>query len=172
MALKFRLLDLINPKQADQCLKLIFDVELGDRRPSQLMETMLFLLPPGEDGGILFKTLYATKLPSKVRSQVMAGGISLSSREMVLLSDDLWFALNQCHYGAKSHPVAAAVPEDTEELEEAVAAHNVHPKQTNPRRRRSNLASLLGSSATARRSLGTRQRKCADPCTCMWSGNK
>ena len=46
------------------CLKLICSGELGDRRPSQLMETMLALLPPGEEDGILFTMLYLTKLPS------------------------------------------------------------------------------------------------------------
>ena len=56
-----------------------------------LMETMLAMLPPGEEDGVLFKMLYVTKVPSKVRSHVMAGGMSLSSREMASLADDLWF---------------------------------------------------------------------------------
>ena len=47
LALKARLLDLLTLKLADTCLKLIFGSELGDRRLSQLMETMLALLPLG-----------------------------------------------------------------------------------------------------------------------------
>ena len=54
VALKARLLQLLTPKPAYTCLELIFSGELGDRRPSQLMETMLALLPPGEEDGILF----------------------------------------------------------------------------------------------------------------------
>ena len=44
--LKARLLRLFTPKPADTCLKLIHVRELGDRRPIQLMEAMLALLPP------------------------------------------------------------------------------------------------------------------------------
>ena len=112
VALKGRLLDLLTPKPADTCLKLIFG---GDRRPSQLMETMLF------------KMLHVTKLPSNVRSHLLAW-ISLSSREMTSLADNLWFDLNQRHLGAKSNHVAAAVPDDIDELEEALAELNVQPK--------------------------------------------
>ena len=88
VALKARLLQLLTPKPAYTCLKLIFSGELGDRRPSQLMETMLALLPPGEEDGILFKTLFVTKLPREVRSHVLARGMNLSSREMADLADD------------------------------------------------------------------------------------
>ena len=112
VALKGRLLDLLTPKPADTCLKLIFG---GDRRPSQLMETMLF------------KMLYVTKLPSNVRSHLLVW-ISLSSREMTSLADNLWFGLNQCHLGAKSNHVAAVVPDNIDKLEEALAELNVQPK--------------------------------------------
>ena len=122
VALKVRLLDLLTPKPADTCLKLLFGC---DRRPSQLMETMLAI--PGEEDSILFKMLYVTKLPSNVRSHVLAW-ISLSSREMTSLADNLWFDLNQRHLGAKSNHVAAAVPDDIDELEEALAELNVQPK--------------------------------------------
>ena len=47
LALKARLLDLFTPKPKDQCFKLIFRGELSNRRPSQLMESMLALLPLG-----------------------------------------------------------------------------------------------------------------------------
>ena len=66
------------PKTMDQCLKLIFGGELGNRRPSQLMESMLALLRPREDTGILFKTLFVTKLPSEVRTTWWQVGTSSS----------------------------------------------------------------------------------------------
>ena len=46
-ALKIRLLDLFTPKPMDLCQKIINRGDLGNRRPSQLMEDMLSLLPPG-----------------------------------------------------------------------------------------------------------------------------
>ena len=76
---------------------------------------MLALLPPGEEDGILFKTLYVTKLPKEVRGHVLANGMHLNSRELSKLADDLWCGLNERHSGAKSHHVAAAVPDDGEE---------------------------------------------------------
>ena len=93
------------------------------------METMLALLPPGADDNILFKTLYVTKLPREVRSHVLAHGMHLDSREMADLADDHWCSLNEHHSGAKAHHVAAAIPEDSDELEEAVAAFNMQPKR-------------------------------------------
>ena len=50
VVLKARLLQLLNPKPEDRSLKLIFGGDLGNRRPSQLMETMLALLLPREGG--------------------------------------------------------------------------------------------------------------------------
>ena len=72
--LKARLLKLFTPKPVDNCLKLIHGLELGDRRPIQLMEAMLALLPSGAEDDILFKTLYVTKLPKEVRGHVLANG--------------------------------------------------------------------------------------------------
>ena len=169
VTLKVRLLDLFTPKPADQCLKLILGGELVNRRPSQLIETMLALMLPGEEDGVLFKLLYVTKLPSEVWGHMMTHWISLSSREMDSLADDLWFALNQCHYSAKSHPVAAAVPEDTDELEEAVATLNVQPKQTKPKKKEAKPGKPAGKLCCSHDRFGEKTWKCDDPGTCPWS---
>ena len=44
--------------------------------------------------------------------------------------------MNECHFDAKSHHVAAAVPEDNDKLEEAVAALNVQPKRTQSKKKK------------------------------------
>ena len=80
--LKATLLKLFTPKPVDNCLKLIHSPEFGNRRPIQLMEAMLALLPPGAEDNILFKTLYFTKLPKEVRGHVLANGMHLDSREL------------------------------------------------------------------------------------------
>ena len=59
-ALKVRLLDLFTPKPLDLCQKIIHGGELGDRRPSQLMETMLALLPPGSLMGCSSRPISST----------------------------------------------------------------------------------------------------------------
>ena len=72
-ALKVRLLDLFTPKPLDLCQKIIHGGEFGDRRPSQLMETMLVLLPPGEPNGMLFKTHFLNRLADICNHVVTAG---------------------------------------------------------------------------------------------------
>ena len=101
MDLKARLPRLFTPKPADNCLKLIHSAELGNRRPIQLKEAMLALLPPRVEDDILFKALYITKLPKEVRGHVLANGMHLDSRELSELADDL--CLNERHSGAKTH---------------------------------------------------------------------
>ena len=51
---------------------------------------------------------------------------------MAAVADNLWFARNSRQRGKKHHPVAAAVQEDVEELEEAVATLNAQPKLPQP----------------------------------------
>ena len=51
---------------------------------------MLTLLHPGEEDGILFKTLYITKMPKEVRGHVLANDMHLNSRELSELVDNLW----------------------------------------------------------------------------------
>ena len=75
-ALKIRLLNLFTPKPLDLCQKIIHSSELCDRRPSQLMESMLALLPPGEPDGMLFKTHFINRLPLDIRYHMVAGGFT------------------------------------------------------------------------------------------------
>ena len=119
-------MNLFTPKPLDLCQKIINGGDLGDRRPSQLMEDMLALLPPGEPEGML---------PVNIRDHVVTTGCTLTSREMAYVADNLWFARNGRQSNSKHHPVVAAVPEDTEELEEAVAALNVQPKHPQPKKK-------------------------------------
>ena len=60
-----------------------------------MMESMLALLPPGELDGLLFKTIFLARLPSKIRGHVAAQFGTLTSRQMGALADNLWFAGKQ-----------------------------------------------------------------------------
>ena len=168
--LKARLLRLFTPKPADNCLKLIHGAELGDRRPIQLMEAMLALLPPGAEDDILFKTLYVTKLPKEVRGHVLANGMHLDSRELSELADDLWCGLNERYSGAKSHHVAAAVPYDGKGL--AVAALNVQPKHPQHKKNAAKGGEGQGKLCHVHKKYEDQTWKCADPRTCTWSENE
>ena len=160
----------LKAKSADTCLKLIHGRELGDRRPTQLMEAMLALLPPGEEDGILFKTLYVnvTKLPKEVRGQVVANGMHLDSRELSELADDLWYSLNECHSGANSHHMAAAVHDDSEELAEAMAALNVQPKCPQHKKNAAKGGNIQGKLCHLPKKYQDDTWKCMDPHTYPW----
>ena len=98
--------------------------------------------------------------------------MSLSSREIASLADDLWFGLNQCHFGAKSHHVAAVVPEDNNNLVEAVAALNVQPKRPMPKKKLAKLGKTAGKLCCSHKKFGDQTWNRADPRTCTWSGNE
>ena len=83
----------------------------------------------------VFKTHFINRLPLDIHDHVMAGGFTLSSREMAAVADNLWFARNSHQGSNKHHPMAAAVLEDVKELEEAVAALNVQPKRPQPKKK-------------------------------------
>ena len=88
------------------------------------------------------------------------------------MADDLWFCLNQRHFSAKSHHVAAAVPEDNDELEEAVAVLNMQPKLHQPKKKASKPGKLTGKLCPSHQKFGDQTWKCASPSTCTWSGNE
>ena len=93
-ALKTKLLDRFTPKLLNFCQRIINSGELGDRSPSQLMETMLALLPPGEPESMLFKTHFLNRLPADIRNHVAAAGFNNTASEMADIADNLWFASN------------------------------------------------------------------------------
>ena len=96
---------------------------------------MLALLLPGEPEGMLLTTHFINRLPVTIRDHVVTSGFTLTSREMAAVADNFWFARNSCQSNSKHHPVAAAVQEDVEEIEEAVAALNVQPKHAQPKKK-------------------------------------
>ena len=171
-ALKIRLLDLFTPKPLDQCQKIINGGDLGDMRPSQLMEDMLALLPPGEPEGMLFKTHFINRLLVTILDHVVTASFTLTSTEMAAVADNLWFARNSRQSDSKHHPLVAAVQEDVEEIEEAVAALNVQPKRPQPKKKAAKGGKSQGKLCYSRQKYGDQTWKCADPRTCTWSGNK
>ena len=170
-ALKVRLVELFTPKPLDLAQKIIFGGELGDRRPSQLMETMLALLPPGEPDGIIFKALFINRLPADIRNHVVAAGLNTTSREMAAMADNLWFAANLSKGGNKRTQAVAAVQQDDEDLEEAVAALSVQPKRTQPRRKAAKGGKGKGTVCFSHKKYGADCWKCAEPTTCTWTEN-
>jgi len=89
--LKERLLRRFAPSKWQQVYQLIDHPGAGDLRPSQLLDNMLALLPPGEPPGLLFQGLFLRRLPAEIRDHLAAGSFD-SVREMAVMADQLWDA--------------------------------------------------------------------------------
>ena len=123
--LKARLIELLTPSKLDLINSILWGAELGGRRPSEMMDSMLAALPPGEAAGLIFKGLFLHRLPADMRELVALQFTVLTAKELAMYADTIWDARN-----AKKTTVAAigaasaAKPEIAEEsaLEKAVAA--------------------------------------------------
>ena len=89
--LKTRLLQTYAPTDSVLLSQLLAAVELGDRRPSDMMNTMLSQLPPDEPAGKLFLALYLQRLPATMRERV-AGKHFTDLQQLAEYADTLWEA--------------------------------------------------------------------------------
>ena len=87
---------------------------------------------------------------------------------MATLADNLWFARNQCQYNAKPHSVVAAILQDVDELEEAVAMLNMQPKRTQPKKKGGKSEELCHNYKKYR----DQAWKSANTSRCTWLGNE
>ena len=95
------------------------------------MESMLALLPPGEDDGLLFQMLFLARLPNEISDHMAAYGELLSSTETASLANNLWFARNQRQVPGGSGGGLTGVPGDG-----GVATLSVQPRCRQPPQRR------------------------------------
>jgi len=122
--LKARLLEVYRPDTWELTSQILHYRELGDLKPSQLMDELLALLPTGEHPGLLFKTVFLNRLPEDVRAHVQGGAKEQDCRELAAAADVIWQARNQ-----RKASVLAAVPSTPiEDLSEAVAAVKLQQK--------------------------------------------
>jgi len=89
--IKQRLLNSFAPSTWQLVYKIIHHPQLGDMRPSQLMDSMMALLPPDEPPGLLFQGLFLERLPAEMRDILSAGEFD-STRELAEQADKIWDA--------------------------------------------------------------------------------
>ena len=82
LELKKRLIEMLTPSVLECCESILMGPELGGRRPSELMDTMLAALPVGEPAGYLFKTVFLNRLPADMRDLVALQFKSLGAKEL------------------------------------------------------------------------------------------
>ena len=85
--LKDRLVELLTPNELDQRTSILWGVELGGRRPTELMEVMLASLPPDEQPGKLFKTVFLHRLPGDLKDLVAVQFQQLGAMELAKFAD-------------------------------------------------------------------------------------
>jgi len=119
LELKNELVRQFTPNVLEQLNGIIFAPELGGQAPSQLMNKLLSMLPPGEPPGLLFKMHWLLKLPMDIRDAVAKKLEELDPRELARYADSRWHVRN-----SQKPPVASisAAEQAVEELTGAVAA--------------------------------------------------
>ena len=113
--LKSRLLqsyDLTDYQRAEQLINL---PNLGDRRPSQLMSSMLALLPEGYSPDFLFNFLFLQRVPADVRGHLVTKKFE-NSRDLAAEADKLWVSRRQApiisSVTAEARPVDVAAEDE------------------------------------------------------------
>jgi len=124
LALRARLLEVYQPSVWQQAAEFLRGGELGARKPSDLMDEMLSLLP--EDLSLLVKAAFLGRLPAEMREHIQQGAEALSYQQLAARADSIWNARN-----ANKPAVVAAVDElppgdqqavDPDSLENVLAA--------------------------------------------------
>jgi len=179
--LKDRLTSSYSKSKWQQVFSLIKHPDLGDRRPSQMMNEMLALLPDGENGdSTIFLGLFLLRLPVSMRDHLAAANLK-TAEEMARHADVLWDAR------AGDSAVTAVATEvdavslrsprtDTRRRSPARDSRRRSPERSNrpPRRQtpgRDGFRSSNRSSSLCfyHGKYGQKARQCEAPCT--WSEN-
>jgi len=108
-ALKDRLLLATQLTPIQMAEKLMKEPNLGDRRPSQMLASMLEYCPPGEENTAFFRASFLMRLPSDIRGH-LDGREDGDLKELAAKADRHW-----CNRPAAVAAVAASVPAEEEE---------------------------------------------------------
>ena len=126
---------------------------IGDLKPSQLLDSMMALLPADEPAGKIFQALFLQRLPADMRDHLVAADIA-TPREMAVVADRMWDTRRE-----KGATIAAA--------------RAPSPSDRGRERRRVSTArrqATLGPSSLCyyHKAFGEKAHRCRAPCT--WSG--
>ena len=109
-ALKARLLLATQLTPIQMAEKLMKAADLGDRRPSQLLASLLEFCPPGEENTSLFRAAFLMRLPAAIRSH-LDGLENRDLKELAAKADRHW-----CNGSAAA--AVAAVADSAQQLED------------------------------------------------------
>ena len=168
--LRGRLVELFTPNIMERLNSIIWQPELGGRRPSELMEAMLALLPQNEQPGLLFKAHFLHRLPADMRDRVAMEIETMEPQAMATLADRLYFARNA------GQPVMATTSTIPDEAVSAIKQPQRGGKG-NPKWKKKGSGGQQADNdgrklCRAHRKYGTDAYGCLDAATCQWQGNE
>lgn len=156
--LKARLLQTFTSSNYQRAEQLVSLPLLSDQRPSELMDKMLALLPPGEQPGFLFKYHFLHRLPSEMRCHLVDLP-EAKPRELALKADKLW------GHSTHSFNISATSVPAYEHSEACAVSRRSQPTSSTRR------SAASDSMCWYHRNWGEAAKKCIKPCTFKASGN-
>ena len=170
--LKTRLLGTFTPSDYERAGMLINGPDLGDDKPSALMDRMLALLGNHEPC-LLFKRLFLQRLPAEVRAPLLQSS-EKNMRKLAEQADLTWQGLK----GAQSLLTNAVSEYEETEVNRVVRSRNSAKAKDNPKARDSPFQAwkkewqqVTGGPCAYHSYYGTRARSCIPPCSAARSGN-
>ena len=163
LELKNKLLGSYQKSPWQLAFELLDAPNLGDRRPSVLMDSMLALLPPGEVPSLLFLAMFLRRLPADMRDQLAAQNIR-DPAAMAAAANLIYDARPQGFSGVSAVSTArhGRSPSPREGRQRRPAQNRSSRRQQTPGAVGSGLCRL-------HEQWGVDARRCVQPCS--WSGN-
>jgi hypothetical protein len=162
--LKARLTESFRPSIWRQVSGIIHYPDIGDGRPSHLLDAMVALLPDGEPQGKIFQGLFLEKLPLEIRDHLMAAKHE-SARAMAAHADQLWDG----RQGSQQVRGISAVQPLAPRRQQAAPQRRRSPSTRRPLRAQMPQVAAAGGLCWYHTNFAGKAHQCEQPCN--WSGN-
>jgi cleavage and polyadenylation specificity factor subunit 1 len=162
-ALKDRLVGKFTMSRWARINKLIDLPDIGDRRPSDLMDEMLALLPPQETPGDLFLGMFLRRLPVHMREKLGSSEFE-GAREMAELADQMWDAR-----GGEAATMSASITAAVSNRQPSRSPSPGRRRRTSPDHKgatgRSQTPAAVAGHCFYHERFGVKAHQCEPPCT-------
>ncbi|EFA07205.2 Retrovirus-related Pol polyprotein from transposon 297-like Protein [Tribolium castaneum] len=169
--IKQRLISTFSDSQERQLRKLLSEIDLGDKKPSQLLNEMKRLGDSAVSDELL-KTLWLQRLPTHVQSVLATSSDPIQNlAQMADKIVEIQHMSSVCTVTTPTEDMSAAILQLTKEVAALKAAYNTEIK---PRRSRSRPQTPDRSSRDScwyHRTFGNKAKKCITPCNFNKSEN-
>ena len=153
--LKDRLLGTFTLSDYERAGLLIDGPNLGDEKPSALMDKMLALLGDHEPC-LLFKRLFLQRLPADIRAPILHSG-EKDMRKLAEQADLIW----QARAGAPTNAVAKPNPAEVNKVSKVKGASRDNPFQ----KWKEGWRQVSGGPCAYHSYYGSKARSCTPPCS-------